>query len=172
MKKVGSGTLTLSGANTYSGGTTVSAGALSLAAANALRANSTLTVSNGAVVGLDYSGTITLISLELGGVSQGGGTYGATGSGADHINDTYFTGTGLILVSGAAPNATIIWTASVNNSWDDGTVNWTNGSFATTWYNSASGPNSAIFTNLGVGSVNMSFLGTFYANSISFDVCG
>jgi hypothetical protein len=53
------------------------------------------------VVNLNYGGTITVGALVLNGVSQASGTYGATGSGADHINDTYFTGAGLVLVAAA-----------------------------------------------------------------------
>ncbi len=51
LLKIGSGTLTLSGANTYSGGTTLSAGTLNLANTTALGATaSTLTINGGAIL--------------------------------------------------------------------------------------------------------------------------
>jgi fibronectin-binding autotransporter adhesin len=118
--KTGAGTWTLNLASTYTGNTvvsngtllvsgsiastnvTVAAGGLSLASATALAADATLTVASGATVNLD-GGTVSIGALVLNGVSQAGGTYGATGSGADFINDTYFTGTGLVSVPATTP---------------------------------------------------------------------
>ena len=63
---------------------------------------------------------MALGSLVLNGVSQGGGTYGATGSGADYINNTYFNGTGLVSVP--AP-LTLVYTnlgaGQLQFSWDN-----------------------------------------------------
>lgn len=100
LTKAGAGTLILSGTNTYAGTTTVSAGLLSLASTGAVQSNTVLAVSSGAVVNLNYSGNIELSSLVLNGVPQASGTHGATGSGAAHINNTYFTGTGTVSVPG------------------------------------------------------------------------
>lgn len=98
LTKIGAGTLILSGTNTYAGTTTVAEGALTLASSGALRANTTLTVAGGTTVNLNYSGTLSLGALVLNGVSQAAGTYGATGSGADHINNSFFSGTGVLAV--------------------------------------------------------------------------
>ena len=54
LTKVGSGTMTLSGANTYTGATTVSAGRLVLSSTGSINSASALTVSNGAA--FDVSG--------------------------------------------------------------------------------------------------------------------
>ena len=54
LTKVGSGTMTLSGANTYTGATTVSAGRLVLSSTGSINSASALTVSNGAT--FDVSG--------------------------------------------------------------------------------------------------------------------
>jgi len=170
--KAGAGTLALSGANTFAGGIQVSAGTLRLDAINVLPANSVMSIASGAQVNLNYSGTISLARLVLNGVTNAPGTYGATGSGADHINDTYFSGTGLVSVSGAGPNAIVTWLAAINNTWDESTLNWTNSVSATAWYNGASGPNSAIFGTNGIGSVSMSFAGAFYASNITFNATG
>lgn len=170
--KAGGGTLTLSGANTFGGGVQVAAGTLQLDAIEALPANNTLTIASGAQVNLNYGGTISVATLVLNGVTNGPGTYGATGSGADHINDTYFAGTGVITVSGAGPNADLTWQAAVNTMWDDSTLNWTNEAALTAWFNSAAGPNSATFGATGAGSVTMAFAGTFYASNITFDAAG
>jgi autotransporter-associated beta strand protein len=170
--KNGGGTLVLSGANTFIGEVRVSAGTLQVDAMEALPANSALVVASGAQVNLNYGGTISLATLVLNGVTNSPGTYGATGSGAEHINDTYFSGTGLVVVSGAGPNAILTWMATVNNTWDDSTLNWTNSTSATAWFNGASGPNSAIFGTNGAGSVNLSFSGAFFAGNITFNAEG
>ena len=77
LTKIGTGTLTLSGANTYTGATTVSDGVLRAGAANALAANSAHVVSGGAtldVFGFDQS----IVSLAGAGTVRNGGASGAT----------------------------------------------------------------------------------------------
>lgn len=96
--KAGSGTLVLAGDNTYAGGTTVNAGKLSLASSTAIKSFTKLGVAAGATVDLNFTGSIDVSSLVLDGVAQLPGTYGATGSGASTINNTFFTGSGIISV--------------------------------------------------------------------------
>ena len=61
LSKLGSGTLTVSGANTYTGATTVSAGVLRVSNSTALgTAAGGVTVSNGAV--LELIGGISIVS--------------------------------------------------------------------------------------------------------------
>ncbi|MGD9418575.1 MAG: beta strand repeat-containing protein [Verrucomicrobiota bacterium JB025] len=91
-----SGTVTFAGANTYSGETTVDAATLAVTGSSIPDAG-TLSLTTGAVV--NVTGTETVSALNLAGIAQAEGTYGATGSGADNIDDTYFTGTGVIEVT-------------------------------------------------------------------------
>ncbi len=115
----------LTAANTYSGGTEVESGSLVVSGASAtlgtgdvMVTGGDLTISTGvanaiadtAMLGISGTGIVDLGSginefiaaLSLGGVMQGLGTYGATGSGAANINDTFFSGMGLITVGVAA----------------------------------------------------------------------
>jgi len=51
-------------------------------------------------VELNYTGTCDLGSLTLNGVPQPIGTYGSTATNATHKNDTWFSGTGTLTVTG------------------------------------------------------------------------
>jgi len=96
--KEGTGTLILTGANTHTN-TMVNVGTLSLGngiTSISLYDFSTLSVTSGAKVNLNYTGSDKVLYLNLGGSPAAKGTWGATGSGAANINDTYFTGTGVI----------------------------------------------------------------------------
>jgi autotransporter-associated beta strand protein len=168
LVKAGGGTLVLSGENQYAGGTVAAAGTLSLSNSAALLAASSLTVSNGAVVNLGYAGSLPLGSLVLGGVVQPAGTHGATGSGATHINNTYFTGPGVLNV--VALDQVLTWTGAINSFWDASTANWTNAAGYNRWYNNLSSPNSAIFGATGVGTVTLT--GATIARSITFNNAG
>jgi len=98
LAKAGSGTLVLSGVNTYVGDTTVSAGTLSITHAF-LDDTSNVEVSTGAKLDLNFTGTDIVNTLTFDGVAQATGTtYGATGSGAAHIDNVHFSGTGKIQV--------------------------------------------------------------------------
>ena len=55
-----------------------------------------LSVSSGVVADLGTGLSHTAFKLYLDGTDEPLGTWGATGSGATHINDTYFAGTGII----------------------------------------------------------------------------
>jgi len=95
VTKLGAGRLALSGTNTYSGDTVVSAGTLAL---NGLSlANSGRLVLDGGVA--ELTGSETVGTLYYGATQQAAGTYGATGSGATNIDDTRFSGTGVLVVS-------------------------------------------------------------------------
>ncbi|MCE9608611.1 MAG: DUF6288 domain-containing protein [Chthoniobacter sp.] len=102
--KIGTGTLTLSGANTYTGTTTVSAGTLAFSSTASV-GQGALLLTSGAKAALNFSGTRQVASLSLGGTAQANGSYGSTASSAIFKNDTYFSGTGTVTV-GPLPAAT------------------------------------------------------------------
>jgi fibronectin-binding autotransporter adhesin len=109
LAKSGAGDLTLGGANTYTGTTTVNAGTLILGAST-LADSSTVRISSGAKLTITTTSD-TVNQLFLDGVQVAAGTYGATGSGATHIDDAHFSGSGkLVVLSSSAYSA---W-ASVN----------------------------------------------------------
>jgi len=97
ISKVESGLWILSATNTYTGTTNISAGTLRFDTANSLGGDGLL-ISGTGKANLNYVGTRNITSLTLGGVLQSSGSYGATGSGATFINDTYFLGTGTVTV--------------------------------------------------------------------------
>ena len=126
LTKATTATLILAGANNYSGQTTVSAGTLQVgdgtnastlgtgnvevAAGAILKLVSDDAIADAAILTLDsygvYNGKLELAAgvdeavggLRLGGELMEAGTYGATGSGASVINDTYFAGTGILTI--------------------------------------------------------------------------
>ena len=87
------GTNTLSGSNTYSGNTIVGRGKLIIQLPT-LDQNSTVTVSNGAVLQLGFSVTNQVGALVLNGVSKPLGVYNNT------TDPNYLTGTGSLRVGG------------------------------------------------------------------------
>ncbi|NLE37672.1 MAG: PEP-CTERM sorting domain-containing protein [Pirellulaceae bacterium] len=101
LTKLGEGTLTLmnlDGPNTYTGDTTVEAGVLSLAGDTLLADEAALRLAAGTVLDLNFEGTEIVDALYLDGIAQSDGTWGATGSGATFIDDTFFTGIGRLWV--------------------------------------------------------------------------
>lgn len=134
--KAGSGTLTLSHANTYTGGTTVSSGILDVQAdgglgggnvsvgsgaslklelgssQNYISDTATLDLAASAAVNLAFTGTDTITNLVIGGVVQAVGTWGSSASGAANVDNTHFSGTGKINVTGSSvlppPSPTIL----------------------------------------------------------------
>jgi len=105
LTKSGTGTWTLSGANTYSGPTTITGGTLACSTAAALGGKA-LSISSGAKVALNYTGTRAITALTLNGAGQAAGTYGSTSSNATNKNNTWFSGSGTVTVGPAGAVAT------------------------------------------------------------------
>ena len=95
--KTSGNTVTLSGSNTYTGANVVQAGTLSCSKSASLGSGA-LSISNGAVVNLNYSGTRKISALTLGGTNMAPGVYGSTSSSATN-KDSHFTGTGTVTVN-------------------------------------------------------------------------
>ena len=91
LTKQNTGTLTLSGANTYAGNTTVNGGTLEIVQAT-LSTNSIVTVTNGAVLQLDFAGINVVAGLVTNGISAGPGVYNSLNA------SPYITGTGSLQV--------------------------------------------------------------------------
>jgi autotransporter-associated beta strand protein len=115
------GVLTLSGTNAYTGNTTVNGGTLQIAVAS-LAVVSTVSVSNGAVLQLDFMETNKVSALLFNGISQAPGLYNAGTS------STYITGWGNLLVSPVATNPTNIATSvtgtNLTLSWPTDHTGW------------------------------------------------
>ena len=99
LTKEGTGRLLLTVSNSFSGLTTVSNGTLHAAVTNSLGTGD-LNIISGATVEVPAGVMVAVAALSFDGVVQSPGTYGATGSGANIINDTYFLGTGIVNVLG------------------------------------------------------------------------
>lgn len=97
LVKSGTGTLTILTPLAHTGSTSVSEGTLSLTTAS-LDDNAELNISGTGLLDLNHADTDVVGLLVIDGVAQPDGTYGATGSGATNIDDTRFSGTGVILV--------------------------------------------------------------------------
>jgi autotransporter-associated beta strand protein len=119
VNKVGTETLTLSGVSTYTGDTTVSAGTLGIT--NPFLADGAdVYLAPGSLLNLNFGSFATIDdidSLFINGVSQMTGTWGGTGSGADHISNL-LDGMGLLRVTTYIVPQLLI--GDYNN---DGTVN-------------------------------------------------
>jgi autotransporter-associated beta strand protein len=132
LTKSGAGNLVFAQPMTYNGGTDIAAGTLTVAPAAALggddvtvSAGATLALQNnlaisntaalrlvtGATANLGFSpGAEEIVAaLFLNGVAQADGTYGASGSGAQFINDAFFSGSGLLRVGEPPPIPTALF---------------------------------------------------------------
>ena len=139
LTKVGTGTLTLSGASTYTLATTVSAGTLKAGATNAFASTSAYTVDNGAVLDLNgFSQVIgSLAGVAGASVTLGGGTLTIDGGTTTYAGN--ITGTGGLVI--AAPS---FLTLSGTNSYSGATT--VNGMLAVSGGN-AIGDASAVTVN-------------------------
>jgi hypothetical protein len=124
--------MTYSGTASHSGGTTVRAGTLTIAPAGSIggptvtvASDATLVVDGssisnsaslnlGATALVDVSGTEIVDTLFIDEVQAAAGTWGATGSGATHIDDDRFSGAGVVQVA-SGPAA-----GSDYDAWADG----------------------------------------------------
>jgi autotransporter-associated beta strand protein len=96
------GLVALAGTNTYTGNTTVNSGTLSISQPY-LADGSTVSIASDAKLSLNFAGTDVVASLMIGGSPAGSGTWGASGSGATNIDNTTFSGTGVLQVGALSP---------------------------------------------------------------------
>jgi autotransporter-associated beta strand protein len=146
--KTGGNTTTLSGANTYTGPSVVQVGTLSCSQAASL-GSGPLSISNGAVANLNYSGTRTISALTLGGTNMAGGVYGSTSSSATY-KDGHFSGTGTVTVPALititnTPATAITNSAAVLNA--RLACSGTNAGVVAYWNTVNGGTNAAVWTN-------------------------
>ncbi|GAA5125582.1 autotransporter-associated beta strand repeat-containing protein [Luteolibacter yonseiensis] len=116
LTKTGTGIVTLAGANAYTGSTTVEEGTLRLPTDDVLSDTAALNVATGAFLNLTHTGTDTVSDFQIDGVSQASGTYGGSGSGAQHIIPQ-ITGTGKIFVPVSDPF--VAWSAGFGLTGND-----------------------------------------------------
>ena len=146
--KSGSATLTLSGNNTYTGANVVQAGTLTCSQAASLGSGA-LSISNGAVVNLNYSGAATISALRLGGTNMAPGVYGSSSSSATY-KDSHFSGAGmvtvlaLITISNTPASAITSSSAALNATLG---CAGTNAAVLAYWNTVNGGTNSALWTN-------------------------
>ena len=95
--KTGAGTQILSGENAYTGDTTISGGTLSITQ-KYLFDTSSVYLTTGGLFDLNFTGSDTIGALYLDGAKMAAGTWGSSSSGAQHINDTFFSGTGSLYI--------------------------------------------------------------------------
>jgi outer membrane autotransporter protein len=115
--KIGTGTLTLSGANTYTGATAVNAGVLQAGAVNAFSSASAFTVTSGATLNLaGFDQTIGSLA-GAGSVTLGAATLTTNGDGSDTIFSGTISGSGGLIKVGEGA-----LTLLGNNSYTGGTL--------------------------------------------------
>ncbi len=120
LLKIGTGTITLTGASTYTGTTIVDAGTLSLAQAF-LNDDAAVDIGFDGTLHLGFSGTDVVGSLKIDGTELPPGVYNSS-----HPSyGSHFTGTGSLEVLGV--NGT--WTSLVNGDWGNA-ANWSGNNVA------------------------------------------
>jgi fibronectin-binding autotransporter adhesin len=121
LTSIGTGLLVMSATNTYTGKTIVAGGTLEFINAG-LSSLTSVYVTNGAILQLDFADTNRVSGLVLNGASQPQGVYSATTS------PTFITGTGSLLVGPAfASNPTNITVRAISG------VSGGNGSLGISW---------------------------------------
>ena len=147
--KFGANSLTLSNASSNVG-MVISNGTLELATQTCLADNGALTIADGGGAKLKIgTGLMEAVGrLFFGGVQQVSGIWGATGSGAAHIDDVHFTGGGTVYVA-TSPGITV-----TDATWDaEGGAGDTKISTATNWVGDAlpslAGTTRALFGTAG-----------------------
>ncbi|MEO5716091.1 MAG: autotransporter-associated beta strand repeat-containing protein [Luteolibacter sp.] len=110
VEKTGAGTVSLTGANTYTGATTVAAGTLAVNG-SALPNAGKLVITGGKVA---PTGTEVVDTLYFGAVQQASGTWGSSTAVPTpaHIDDTHFSGTGVVSVTTGAAGGYTTWAAT------------------------------------------------------------
>jgi fibronectin-binding autotransporter adhesin len=152
LTKSGVGTLILAGTNSYNGDTSVNAGTLRLDVAS-LNSNASVSVSNTAVLNLNFSETNVVLSFSIDGVVQSPGVFNATS------NPGLITGAGALQVLALASLGT--WDGGGSDaSWSTG-VNWDNDAVPVF-------PKALTFVGPG-GLTNTNDLSGVTASSITFD---
>jgi autotransporter-associated beta strand protein len=160
LVKIGSATLTLSGANTGTGATKVAAGVLACSSAFSLGGGA-LDISSGAKLELNFTGTRRVSVLTLGGVVQANGTYNST------TTPVYFAGSGSVTVG---PAFAVTSTALALSSGNTPDLVGTSLTFAATVAGSAPGGDVTFYdgaTLLGTGTLNGSFQASFTTTSLA-----
>ncbi len=126
---VNAGTLKLDDASGGFGVATsfrVNGGTLELRNPTVLPAASVVRVLEGAKIKIKAGVTNVIDALFLDGEQQVAGTWGATGSGADHVNDLFFSDTGVLSVSTGTPTpyADAVWDGGGTGSGISDGANW------------------------------------------------
>jgi autotransporter-associated beta strand protein len=118
LTKVGTGTITLSGANTYTGLTTVSAGTLALSGSGSINASSGIDVGGGARLAVNSSTVLALAPTLNGAGVSSRAVLGGTGSLSAAIT---LDNVGDVLSPGNSPG---ILTFDTNQSWGSSSYDW------------------------------------------------
>jgi autotransporter-associated beta strand protein len=195
LTKAGAGTLKFTGKNTYKGPTTVNAGTLVITQACLSAGAGVHIASGGAKLNLNFTGTNNVLAVFLDGSLTAAGTWGATGSGAANIDDTHFSGTGVLSHNGGlvatntwywdGPNyggtgdglstgGNGIWSVSTNN-WDQGIVSrkvWPNTTNDMAFFNTVAGTvtlgSSLTLGSLDIRGVDYTIGGASETNTLNF----
>ena len=122
LTKAGPGTLTLSAANNYTGTTTLSAGTLALGANSVLASGTTVNLEGGTLAMGTYYNTVHALQSRVSVLAKG--TWGASGSGANHISAD-ITGSGILTVSTGGASTSVV-TSSGSPSTYGNSVTFTN----------------------------------------------
>lgn len=147
LTKVGTGTLTLTGANTYTGATTVSAGTLALSGNGSIASSSVVTV-NGTLDTTAVSSQTSITTLAGSGIVQMGGTFGlfiSNGS-TEFAGSIQSTGLAGIEIGGGTQTLSGVNTYTNATQIDSGATLALkgNGSIANSLYVAFSGPGATL----------------------------